>query len=422
MTNSVERFWNSLGPGMMMGATAIGLSHLVLAPIAGARYGYALVWVIVVAHILKYPCFEAGPRYSIATGESLISGYSRVPGPKNWGLWMFFVISLIGGCTATSALLSISAAVLFTVTGGAISLPVLMILLAATVVALLAAGGYGVLAKVSTLAVALLTVVAIFAFSTSLPPAGAVGEMFTVSIPDGSFVLTSSLVGLMPTAVIMSVWHSIWAIEHTPRWSKLSDGSRPSMMRLAMRDLRLGYLMSAITAILFLSLGATILLPRGLTPQGLDVFLTISRIYTESIGSWTYPVFMIAAFVAVFSSTYAVLDAFPRSTARMLAVLLPNVTFLREKERSVYWIYLVLILFYAILVATVMPNPVIMVLISGVTTLVVGPLVYGLNYYCVTRLIDDDSMRPNNRERVWAAIGIIFMIVVVGLTVYAEYG
>lgn len=402
-----------------MGATAIGLSHLVLAPIAGAKYGYALAWLIIVAHILKYPCFEAGPRYAIATGESLISGYSRIPGPKNWGLWLFFVISLIGGCTAAGALLSISAAVLFAATGGALSLPILMIIISLMIVALLLAGGYSALASLSTLSVAVLSIVALFAFGLSLPPPSAAAEVFTFSIPTNSLVLASSLVGLMPTAVHMSVWHSIWAIEHTPRWKELTDGKKPSMMRLAMRDLRLGYLLSAITAIIFLSLGATILLPRGLAPEGLEVFITISRIYTDSIGSWTYPVFMGAAFIAVFSSAYAVMDAYPRSMARMLAVLLPNKPILVEKERTVYWIYLAFIIAYALLSTTLLPNPVIMLLISGVATLIAGPLVYSLNYYCVTRLIDGQSMGLTLRDRYWAILGIVFMFVVVGLTIYA---
>ncbi len=45
----------SLGPGMIMAATAIGTSHLVLSPVAGARFGYGLVWLVLAAHLFKYP-------------------------------------------------------------------------------------------------------------------------------------------------------------------------------------------------------------------------------------------------------------------------------------------------------------------------------------------------------------------------------
>ena len=56
-----------LGPGMIMAATAIGTSHIVLAPVAGARFGFDLLWVILLAHVFKYPAFEFGARYAVAT-------------------------------------------------------------------------------------------------------------------------------------------------------------------------------------------------------------------------------------------------------------------------------------------------------------------------------------------------------------------
>jgi Mn2+/Fe2+ NRAMP family transporter len=412
------RFFASLGPGIMVSATAIGLSHIVLAPIAGAKFGYALIWVVVLAHVLKYPCFDFGPRYTLATGNSLITGYAKVPGPKKWALWLFFFISLVGGCTAASALLSINAAVASAATGAFLPLPVFIGIIGAAIVALLAFGGYRALAFGSKIALAILMAVAIFAFFAAPPPLSALPEMFKISLPAGSIILVSSLVGLMPTAVHISVWHSIWALEHKPEWEKLSDGSSTSTLRLGMRDLRIGYVASAIIAVMFTSLGATVLLPRGLTPQGIDVIVTVSRIYTELIADWMYPVFMTTAFIAVFSSAYAVLDAFPRSMARMFKVLMPNVRFFAEKEKTVYWSYLGFILFYAILSNTLMPNPVVMVLISGVATLIVGPMVYGLNYYCVTRHIDDPELQLGLPTKVWALAGIFFMFGVAVLTAY----
>lgn len=414
----IRRFLASLGPGIMVSATAIGLSHIVLAPIAGARFGFALIWIVIVAHVLKYPCFEFGPRYTLATGNSLISGYAKVPGPKRWALWLFFFISLIGGCTAASALLSINAAVASAATGGMFSLPVFIGIIGTAIVALLALGGYRALAFGSKIALAILMTVAILAFFVAPPPLSAVPQMFTVSLPEGSLILASSLVGLMPTAVHISVWHSIWALEHKPEWEKISKGNSSLMLRLGMRDLRVGYTASAIVAVVFTCLGATVLLPRGLTPEGIDVIVTVSRIYTELLSDWMYPVFMATAFIAVFSSAYAVLDAFPRSMARMFKVLLPDVKFFAENEKAVYWIYLGFILLYAVLSNTLIPNPVVMVLISGVATLIVGPMVYGLNYYCVTRHIEDPQLIPSRPIRIWALAGILFMFGVAVLTAY----
>ncbi len=86
---SFVRTLRSLGPGIIMAATAIGTSHLILSPVAGACFGYGLIWLVLFSHVFKYPAFEFGSRFAIATGVSLIRGYQRVPGPKNWAVWTF---------------------------------------------------------------------------------------------------------------------------------------------------------------------------------------------------------------------------------------------------------------------------------------------------------------------------------------------
>jgi Mn2+/Fe2+ NRAMP family transporter len=59
---------------------AIGQTHVILATYAGARFGFSLLWVILLAHVFTYPVFEYGPRYAVATGGSLIDAYMRLPG------------------------------------------------------------------------------------------------------------------------------------------------------------------------------------------------------------------------------------------------------------------------------------------------------------------------------------------------------
>ena len=57
---------------------AIGQTHVILATFSGARFGFSLLWVILLAHIFTYPVFEYGPRYAVATGGSLIDAYLRI--------------------------------------------------------------------------------------------------------------------------------------------------------------------------------------------------------------------------------------------------------------------------------------------------------------------------------------------------------
>ena len=54
----MRQFLAKLGPGLMLAAAAVGVSHLVYATRAGADFGLSLIWLIVLISILKYPAFR----------------------------------------------------------------------------------------------------------------------------------------------------------------------------------------------------------------------------------------------------------------------------------------------------------------------------------------------------------------------------
>ena len=64
----------SLGPGILYAAAAVGASHLVQSTRAGANYGLALVLLILLTYVAKYPAFRFGAQYPNATGNSFFTG------------------------------------------------------------------------------------------------------------------------------------------------------------------------------------------------------------------------------------------------------------------------------------------------------------------------------------------------------------
>jgi hypothetical protein len=62
-----------------------------------------------------------------------------------------------------------------------------------------------------------------------------------------------------------------------------------------------------------------------------------------------------------------------------------------------------------------------MVQLVGLVSLAVAPVLYGLNYYCVTRLIDDESLRPGRALRVWGVSGLLFMSFAVGFSLWVRF-
>jgi Mn2+/Fe2+ NRAMP family transporter len=416
------RFFRMLGPGILVAATAIGASHIVMSPVAGARFGFELLWVVVFAHVLKYHGFEFAPRFTMARGESLLEGYARVPGPKKWPLYLFLLGTVLQGVAVLSGVVSVAAAVAYAAIG-TLSLPAWSVVLATVIVVLLWMGKYAGLDFLNKIMMLVLILGALIAFVAAPPPPSAFPHLFIPIIPLGSIFLLAALLGWMPTGLDVAIWHSLWAMEKQKTWKSLAGGAptelRRRMFRTALADMKVGYVVSLVLGIVFLCLGAVLLQPRGLVPQGPAVAQTLSEIFTTILGAWMYPVFITAAFFAMFTTAYNCMDGFPRAFAETIRLLLPK----RDSEpfkTKAYWGFLFAIYLLAIGYMTILPEPVLLVTTAGALSLLFAPVYYALNYYCVTRLIDDEEYRPTTFARVVAMAGIVFVTLGACLFLYTE--
>lgn len=412
-----------LGPGLVVAATAIGASHLVLAPTAGARFGYALLWVIPFSHLFKYPAFEAGPRYAVAAGESLLDGYARVPGPRGWALWVFLVGTVVQGVSVLAGVLGVAAAVAAAVVP---ALPLLAwsAVLGLVIALLLATGGFDGLSALAKAMLGLLTLMTAVAFLATPPPASAWRSLLVPELPLGSIVLLAALLGWMPTGIDVSVWHSIWALERTDAWEERSrsrGASDGGPLRVALLDMRLGYGLSLVLGVLFVVLGARVLRPTGSIPEGADVAITLARLYTDVLGEWILPVFLAAAFFGMFSTTYGVMEGFPRAFAETVERLRADGAKEGAPAPRLYWGFLATILLLALAETYLLPDPVVLVTVAAVASFLLAPVTFALNHYCVTRLIDDPDARPGRALRLWSVLGMLCAAGATGLFLWVEF-
>lgn len=306
----------ALGPGLLMAAAAVGVSHLVQSTRAGAEYGLLLLPVVLLACLLKYPFLEFGPRYAAATGENLLVGYRRL---GRWALWlfglvtvgtMFIVLAVVTLVTAGLAglLLGIEASALH------ISVGVL-----ALCIALLAIGNYRGLDLAMKVLVCLLTVSTLLALVLAL---GNTPDWSGLSgldrLPDlgsaAGIAFLLALVGWMPIPVEAAAWSSLWTRERAAQ-----TGYAPSLAE-ALLDFRLGYLGAVLLAVAFVMLGALLMYASGL--QFADSAVGFSGqlvdLYASSLGDWSRPLITIAALSTMFSTTLAVADAYPRVLAAVI--------------------------------------------------------------------------------------------------------
>ena len=408
----IGSLFGKLGPGLLLAATAIGASHLVMSPQAGSKFGYQLLWLVTLTHLFKYHAFEFGPRYAAARGESLIAGYMRVPGPKGWALWIFLAGTVAQGIGVLAGVVSIAAAVLTTFVGR-LPLEFYTALVIVTVLGFLFLGGYGWLDFLNKIMMTVLFLATLAVFVPVVPPPAAFVNFVVPSIPPGSIPLIAAILGWMPTGIDVSIWHSLWTLEKHP---ELASGGEPGtgassrkleILRLSLTDMRIGYALSFVVASVFLILAALFLHGTSRTIANVGFAESLAAIYTEQIGPWMYVVFMVAAFSAMYSTTYTVMDGFSRSFAETVATLRPD---LRAKWwKRLYWGFVLATAAFAYVVVVTVGNPVRLVSVVAVLSLCVAPLYYGLNYYCVTRFIKEDKFCIKFGARVVALLGIVVM-------------
>lgn len=317
--SALEGIKKTLGPGIIMAAAAIGVSHLVQSTRAGAEYGFALAWAVLLANLFKYPFLEFGPRYALAMGENLIQGYAKM---SKSALWIFILFTLFTMFAIHAAVTIVTGSLVTNLTG--IDLPVTTwsgIVLIICVL-LLIQNRYSLfdsMIKILMVIFAVSTLVAmIAAFSVTgyqADPGFTAPEVWTVS----GVAFLIALMGWMPIPIDASAWHSIWTVEKM----KIT-GYKPKLSEVRF-DFNLGYIGAAVIALCFLSLGALIMYGSGqqFAASATEFSSQFLALYTLTLGEWSSIIIVICAFTTMFSTTLTVTDTYPRVLTQILNVLIP---------------------------------------------------------------------------------------------------
>ena len=319
----IKNFQKFIGPGIIFAGAAIGGSHLMSSTTAGARFGFSLVGLILITNLFKYPFLLVGTRFTASTGKSLLEGFNE---RNPLYLPLFLIISLITG-TLTIAAVSFVSGVLLTNIPLLSSFPPmdLSILVLVSCGLILLIGKYSALDKLSKILVSTLTILTFFAV-ISLISSGNMNNEITSTfyrtetspwrISNLSFLIP--LMGWMPCPVELCVWPSLWM------FSKNKVTKYKPTLKEAEFDFNLGYLLTVITAIFFVTLGALTMYGTGqgmLSGSGVSFAQNLIKLYTESIGEWSKWIIIPASFAAMFSTTLTCLDAYPRTISSIQGII-----------------------------------------------------------------------------------------------------
>jgi hypothetical protein len=81
-----------IGPSVLLLAGAIGSGEFVLWPFITSQVGLSVVWLVVIGVLTQYFLNMEIERYTLATGETAITGFTRLW--KHWS-WLFIIMTVV---------------------------------------------------------------------------------------------------------------------------------------------------------------------------------------------------------------------------------------------------------------------------------------------------------------------------------------
>ena len=410
MTSKHNSILQALGPGVLYAAAAVGASHLVQSTRAGASYGLALVLLILLTYIAKYPAFRFGAQYASATGNSLLHGY-RIEG--QWAVAIYVVIALGTMFAALPAVTLITAGlakVAFGLQMGTLGISVVILLICALILIL---GGYHLLDRLVKALMVVLTIATLLATVLIIPKIdwAASAMLFPREIASTDVFFIVALLGMMPTSVDISVWHSLWSV------ARARDSGHKPTLRESLADFHIGYVGAFILAVCFVLLGTGVMHNSGTQFEaGAAGFAAqLIELYKQSLGDWSGPLIGVVAVAVMFSTVLAGLDGYPRAAVSLVRIYTGQESTTDKAralsvDKKVYSSTVIVLVLGSIFILYLFVTSLKLVVdIASTILFLFAPIIALLNHRVMTSPKFPSDARPGRGLLALSAIGVLWM-------------
>lgn len=323
-----------IGPGILLAATAIGSGELILTPRAGALFGLSIGWVIVISIVYKLALTLGLARYTIATGEDVFQGFSHLPGPRNWFVWILSPVFLLGAVGYSGIALACGSA-LFALCP-ILSMIQWAVLVVGAVFLLLLRGAYGPVEKVAFVLSLTLILGVIYSLAVLQPQLGWVVRESVPRFPPGSGQTLVSLLGWTAGGT-STIIYSFWILEKgyaLPSGDPACAGDSRNQgfrqrLSLAHLDAGLSYAMMMFVSLAFLSIGSITLGTAGpdggpLVPAREETTAVLSRMLTTAAGTYARYIFLVAILAILSSTIIGAVDGKSRALRAAIRIVAPR--------------------------------------------------------------------------------------------------
>ena len=342
-----------VGPSIIWAAEYIGSGEVILATRTGAILGPSVLWAIIIGILLKFWIGMSGARYTVCTGEGMIDMFARMPGPKNWAVWLVLIAQFASaaiaiGSVAAAAGVFINTLIPVTPYFGGWFVTIFCFAIAWS-------GTFDILKIVMSFLVLVVVLGVLYVAVSVLPTLPDVLQGFFFKMPTvPEWAIAAEGISSNPWREILpllgwgaggfasQVWYTYWVIGADYGASKGRGYGRPADIeqlarmtsataqkikgwcRVVYTDASVAMVIGNVVTASFLIAGAGVLGPDKLAPRGEEVAITLSRLFSTRWGTAGGFLFMLAGAAALISTQVGQMAGWPRLLADSCRICIPG--------------------------------------------------------------------------------------------------
>jgi manganese transport protein len=397
-----------IGPGIVLAGSIVGSGELIATTTLGAQVGYTALWLIILSCLVKPVVQAEMGRYTIASGETGLEAFDRVPGPRlgaSWLVWSFAAMVLMtmvqiggifGGVAQVMAILVPS-----------VPVAAWIVAFVALTLALLLGGAYERMERLAMVKVALFTMITVLA-AVVLSRMSAyfswadVGRGLVPQVPPRGLATAVAVFGITGVGASELFMYPYWCVEKgyarftgpredTPAWRARAAG----WIRVMHVDIACSLVVYTLATVAFYLLGAGVLHGMGVVPSARDMIPVLSNIYTQTLGPWALWLFYAGALVTLYGTIVANAAGQSRLLADMVRVLglFPR----QDYARRLVWrrLFVVVLTVVPAALYLLFASPVRMVVAGGIAQSVMLPVFAGAVLYLRHRCLPPEVAPPS---------------------------
>ncbi len=436
-----------VGPAFIWCAEFIGSGEVILATRVGAILGPAVIWALILGVFLKFWIGMSGARYTVCTGEGMIDMCARIPGPKNWAVWLILVAQFASAMVAIGSLASAAGVFINSLVPVSPYFGGWFVTIFSLIVVW--SGVFDLLKIIMSFFVAVVLIGVLYVAINVLPQVGITEHLFGFTIPpvpdwavkldgvsDNPWREILPLMGWAAGGFASQVWYTYWVLGagygaaegrgygQPADLHALKNMSKNAALKIkgwcnvVYTDASIAMILGVISTSGFLIAGAGVLGASKLAPEGPDVALTLSTIFSNKWGSLGGTLFLIAGASALVGTQIGQLAGWPRLLADSLRLCVP--AFNRKFQwKTQFRIFLVFFFISnMVIVFTLGLKPVFLVKLGAILDgLLLTPLqalwvAAGL-YIVLPKLLSDEARKVLQPSFIFL-VGLILAFVVFG--------